>query len=62
MLTDYEWSAVQADAREVGTSVEVMLSLVVAFVARANLASAACLALHDITIPPSQYLREHGLS
>lgn len=47
-LSDYEWSAIQADAREIGVSVDALLSLVVAFAARANTNHASALALADI--------------
>lgn len=50
-LSDYEWDVACDAAKETGISVDLLLSLVVAFCSRAHIHHAACLALADITRP-----------
>lgn len=52
-LSDYEWNAVEAHAREVGITIDALLSLVVAFGSRASTHTASCLAMVDICRPYS---------
>lgn len=47
-LTESEWEAVQADARDIGVTVGDLLSLVVAFSARAHVLDRSGIALADI--------------
>lgn len=48
VLSDDEWIRVVTDANEIGVSVDLMLSLVCAFSARARINGPTCLALADI--------------
>lgn len=58
ILSDWEWDHALADARECGITVDQMLSLVIAFAVRAGINQASCLALHDITRPYADQVRE----
>lgn len=50
-LSDYEWNAVESDARHIGITVDSLLSLVVAYASRADIHTASALALAEICRP-----------
>lgn len=49
ILTEREWHLIEEQAAETGISADLLISLVMAFMSRAKLCNAACLALHDVS-------------